>query len=113
MTASFIGGAYINGTAESVANPFITLAWAHIIWTVPVTFIIGKCFMERFTATLNHQLETKTETYNKTAKNISKRDMPTPSDDQLQSGDYMGFIWFKRKIGWGTKKLNNGTLCWS
>ena len=47
MTATWVGGGYINGTAEAVYNPATGLVWAQAPWGFALSLILGGLFFAR------------------------------------------------------------------
>ncbi len=47
MTATWVGGGYINGTAEAVYNPTSGLVWAQAPWGYAISLILGGLFFAK------------------------------------------------------------------
>ena len=44
MTATWVGGGYINGTAEAVYDPTLGLVWAQAPWGYAISLVLGGMF---------------------------------------------------------------------
>ena len=47
LAATWVGGGFINGTAEFVANPDYGLAWTQAPWGYSVSLIVGGVFFAK------------------------------------------------------------------
>jgi len=48
MTATWVGGGYINGTAEVIYDKDLGLVWAQAPWGYALSLVIGKCWSIEF-----------------------------------------------------------------